>query len=258
MNSPETSIIIRTRNEERWIKRVLEKIYRQTYKDFEVVVVDSSSTDGTLSIISKFPVTVVKIKPEEFTFPYALNIGVKNSIGEKYLVLLSAHSLPISDMWLENGIRNFSETNNLMGVYGPVKAMPDGTLWDKVFTSISYIKWVIHSFPKKYQIIKGGCMGVLGFTNAIVRKDLWLKHNFSEEYGGGGEDGEWAGYWFRRGFVAIKDKLFSVHHSHYLNFSQWFKQIEHWSEAGTPKPFKYLKYRTDKAHLDERESRQGM
>lgn len=249
MNKPETSIIIRTRNEQRWVGRVLERLYSQTYKSFEIIIVDSGSTDRTLSIASKFPARVIHIKPEEFSYPYALNLGVRNSQGEKYLVMLSAHSLPTSNSWLANGISHLSK-ENIMGVYGPLKAMPDGTFWDKTFHNLSYLKELILSFPKKYRIVKHGGLGVLGFTNAIIKKNLWEEYNFNEEYGNGGEDGEWAGYWFSKGYYAIKDMGFTVHHSHYLNLSQWRKQLKYWSGVTVPQSFRYLKYRNDDTHKE--------
>ena len=39
------SIIIRTKNEERWIESCLKSIYEQNYKDFEVILIDNQSTD---------------------------------------------------------------------------------------------------------------------------------------------------------------------------------------------------------------------
>lgn len=246
MNKPEISIIIRTRNEQRWIGGVLEKLYSQTYKDFEIIVVDSGSTDQTLSILSKFPIKVIQIKPEEFSYPYALNLGVRNSRGE-YLAILSAHSLPISNLWLEKGIKHLLQ-KNIMGVYGPLKAMPDGTFWDKFFHSASYLRESFLCFPKKYRIIKHGGLGVLGFTNAIIKRSLWEEHNFNEKYGIGGEDGEWANCWFSKGYYAIKDIGFTVHHSHYLNLSQWRRQFKYWLGLTNPQPFQYLKHRNDNTH----------
>ena len=247
MKTPETSIIIRAKNEERWIKQVLEKLFAQTYKDFEVIVIDSGSSDETLSIVSKFSVKVVNILPEEFSYPHALNVGVENSKGKKYIAILSAHSVPISNTWLEDGIRHFSRSN-VLGVYGSLKALPDSTVWDKLYHSLSYIKEKIHSFPRGYRIIKKGGIGVLGFTNAIIRKDLWFEHNFNEEYGYGGEDGEWLNYWIERGYIAVKDLKVSVYHSHYLNLNQWQKQITHWRKISKPISFKKLSYRTGNTH----------
>ena len=47
------SIIIRTKNEERWIESCLEKIYDQKRVNFEIVIVDNYSTDKTTKIFRK-------------------------------------------------------------------------------------------------------------------------------------------------------------------------------------------------------------
>ena len=39
------SIIIRTKNEERWITSCLKSVYNQTYKEIEVIIVDNLSTE---------------------------------------------------------------------------------------------------------------------------------------------------------------------------------------------------------------------
>ncbi len=52
----DASIILVIKNEERYIGEVLDAIYRQDYHGrFEVVVVDSGSTDRTLEIVSRYP-----------------------------------------------------------------------------------------------------------------------------------------------------------------------------------------------------------
>lgn len=248
--NPETSILIRTRNEERWIGTVLEKIFSQTYKDFEVIVIDSGSTDKTLPIVSQFPAQIVRIKSEEFSYPHALNIGAQHSKGRKYLVILSGHSIPVSRSWLASGISNFALDENIMGIYGPLKAMPDGTVWDKIIHSCSYGKEFLLCFPKKYRLVRHSDMGILGFTNAIVRKDLWEKHHFDEAYGAGGEDGEWVRFWLARGYSAVKDLRFAVRHSHYLNAKQRRQQFKYWSSLKNPRPFQRLTFRKDGAHKE--------
>lgn len=50
----EISIIIRTKNEEKWIGENLKRLANQTYKNFEIIIVDSGSTDETLNIINNF------------------------------------------------------------------------------------------------------------------------------------------------------------------------------------------------------------
>ena len=59
----------------------------------QVVIVDSGSTDGTQAIVKGFPITLIQIKPEDFTYGYALNLGVAN-VDAEIVATLSAHSLP--------------------------------------------------------------------------------------------------------------------------------------------------------------------
>ena len=46
--SKKCSIIIRTKNEERWINSCLSAVYEQTYKNIEVIIVDNNSSDRTI------------------------------------------------------------------------------------------------------------------------------------------------------------------------------------------------------------------
>ena len=55
-NSSLVSIIIRTKNEERWISSCLDAVYSQNYKSFEVIVVDNESTDKTIEKVLQYPV----------------------------------------------------------------------------------------------------------------------------------------------------------------------------------------------------------
>ena len=59
MSSPRASIIVRSYNEREHIGRLLHGIFEQRMDDFEVIVVDSGSTDGTLEIARQFPITDV-------------------------------------------------------------------------------------------------------------------------------------------------------------------------------------------------------
>jgi len=240
------SVILRTRNEEKWVGRVLERLFQQTHQNFEVIVVDSGSTDQTLEIVSKFPVKVIHIPSEEFTYPHALNVGISQSSG-KYLAILSAHSIPGSIEWLAQGVRHFASPN-VMGVYGPQRALPGSTIWDHVFHTKWGLREYIACFPRRYRIIRSAGMGVMGFTNAMIRRDLWEAHHFNEAYAAGGEDGEWANYWFEKNYVAVKDIDFMVYHSHNLSLSQWREQYAYWFKLGSPHEFKRLSYRKDGPH----------
>ncbi len=249
---PEAAIIIRTKNEQRWIGAVLERLFSQTYKDFEVVIVDSGSRDETLAIAQKFPVTILEIRPESFSYPYALNYGIARCRANQYVAILSAHSLPISDTWLADGIAHLRRDGRVAGVYGFVYPLPDATLWDKIFQGFIFplgrIVMGSRRATRQASVITESGMGVLGFTNALIRKDLWAQKHFDEEYGAGGEDGEWAAYWLAHGYCIIREPKFSVRHSHYLGLRGWIAQRNYWKSLAAPRPFRSLAFRKSKTH----------
>jgi hypothetical protein len=128
-----------------------------------------------------------------------------------------------------------------MGVYGFVRALPDGSIWEKIIFN-EYRSRIRNLFKGKTIVGQDG-MGILGFTNAVIRKDLWDQHHFDETYGAGGEDGAWARHWFAHGCVAVRDIKFSVYHSHGLTYRQLKEQWRYWASLGKPRPFKPLVFR---------------
>ncbi len=105
---PEISIIIRSKNEERLIGRVLTAIFQQDIDlRFEVIVIDSGSTDGTLDIVRNHAVRLYEIEARDFSYGSALNLGATLAQGQ-YLINLSAHCIPTSDRWIANIAQGFA------------------------------------------------------------------------------------------------------------------------------------------------------
>jgi rhamnosyltransferase len=231
--NPTTSIIIRTKNEEKYLEQVLQILKQQTYQDFEIVIVDDHSTDITLEIAQNYGCRIVFVPKGKFTYPYACNIGVKNSVG-RYIVFLSGHSIPINNDWLRNGLSNF-RNEDVAGVYSAASALPSANLLERSLYGINVIirkKRLVIDRPEKVG------MGVLGFTNAIIDRHLWERHNIDERFARGGEDTAWARYWVERGFVVIHDKRFRVYHSHNMGPIGQVKQFANWVTLSRPRKFK--------------------
>ena len=96
------SIIIRTYNEEKYLKKNISSILKQEVnQNIEILVVDSGSTDKTIQIANELKVKLIRIQKNEFTFGRSLNIGCEKAIG-KILVFLSAHCIPKGKFWLQN------------------------------------------------------------------------------------------------------------------------------------------------------------
>ena len=114
MTHPLVSIIIRTKNEEKWITACLQSVFSQDYPNIEVVVVDNNSTDLTLRRARQFPVVIVDI--DQFKPGLAINLGIRASRGE-ILVCLSGHCIPIGTDWLRNLVAPLIDPK-IAGVYG--------------------------------------------------------------------------------------------------------------------------------------------
>lgn len=95
------SIIIPTRNSAEFLENCLRCIKNQTYKNIEVIIVDSKSIDKTILIAKKYKckiyIFVPKVKKGIFDASYKRNYGAKKATG-KYIYWLDA------DMELSNGL----------------------------------------------------------------------------------------------------------------------------------------------------------
>ena len=113
----ETSVLILAKNEEHNVAKCLDAIYSQKVdSDFEVVFIDSGSTDRTVEIARQYPVQFHRIPPEQFHHSRTRNLAATLSRG-KYLVYLAADAFPATPHWLESLLNNF-EDDRVKAVYG--------------------------------------------------------------------------------------------------------------------------------------------
>lgn len=99
---PKFSIIIPVYNVERYIKRCLDSVFNQSYKDFEVIVVNDGTKDNSMAIVENYDVKVINQKNQGLSV--ARNTGVKKAKGE-YIIFLD------SDDYIENDLlKNINES----------------------------------------------------------------------------------------------------------------------------------------------------
>ena len=102
------SLVIRAYNEARHLPRLLDGVRQQTVKDVEIILVDSGSTDETVSIAESYGTKVVHIQPQDFTFGRSLNLGIQAATCD-LVVVASAHVYPVYPDWLERLLKPFDD-----------------------------------------------------------------------------------------------------------------------------------------------------
>ena len=111
------SIIVSTNNSEKTIYDCLNSIKKQTYSNFEVIIIDNVSSDNTIKIIKSFEFKKIKIIIEKDKGIYeAINKGTKNSSGD-LVSILHSDDLFYEDDVLEKIVSSF-ETKEVDIVYG--------------------------------------------------------------------------------------------------------------------------------------------
>lgn len=83
-NKPLVSVILSVFNDDERIKEAVESILNQTYKNFELLIMDDGSTDRTFEIINSFKNNKIKIfqNQKNIGLTKSLNILIKNSNGD--------------------------------------------------------------------------------------------------------------------------------------------------------------------------------
>lgn len=173
------SLIIRCFNEEKHIGRLLAGVMEQTVKNVEIIVVDSGSTDATVSIASNFPTKIITLRPQDFSFGHALNLGCEAATGD-ILLFASAHVYPVYNDWLELMLKPF-EDERVGLVYGQQR----GCELNKYSEHQIFAKW----FPEESTMnqLHPFCNN----ANCAIRRNLWLEQPYDETLTGL-EDLDWA------------------------------------------------------------------
>ena len=125
MTPPKVSIVIPTLNGAATLPALLDGIWRQRVPFvFEVIAIDSGSTDGSVELLRARGVDVVAIERREFDHGLTRNLGVERARGE-LVVLTVQDAEPASETWLAELTAPFARDSRLAGTFARQRARPD-------------------------------------------------------------------------------------------------------------------------------------
>jgi biofilm PGA synthesis N-glycosyltransferase PgaC len=151
-------VIICAKNEEKNLEHFLPHVLQQDYPEFEVVVVNDSSTDNTEDLLMQLSAQFKQLRYTSIPAndklsrgkKLALTIGLK-AASYDHIVLIDADCYPVSDHWLKLMSSNFSDEHKIVLGYGGYERQKGllNTLirYETTFTAIQYLSYAIKGKP---------------------------------------------------------------------------------------------------------------
>lgn len=178
---PKVTVLIPTKNGGAPFGKVLARVVGQrTRWPFEVLVIDSGSSDDTVALCRRYPeVRLHTIPPHEFGHGRTRNLGVSMARGE-YVALLTQDALPESEYWLEALVSAIEQDPSIAGVFGRHIAYPEANPFTARELELhfgGFDSWQVVQLddPERYARDEG-YRQVLHFfsdNNALIRRSVW-------------------------------------------------------------------------------------
>ncbi|HLL85534.1 MAG TPA: glycosyltransferase family 2 protein [Longimicrobium sp.] len=202
------TVIMRSKNSAWVIGQALSGLSAQRRKDFELLVVDSGSTDATLDIVGRFPHRLIRIEAREY-FPGAvLNMAIREAKGD-FLVFQNSDVVPLAQNALERLLAPL-ERGEADAAFARQLPRPEAHTWVRRDYAVAFPAagepppWMSYSLPF-----------------AAMTRAAWTRRPFYED-AWGSEDTEW-GHQARKAGLTVRyvpDAL--VMHSHNYTLRQLY------------------------------------
>ncbi len=231
MSNVKTSVIIPNWNGKNLLAECLVSLDEQVFTNFEIIVVDNGSIDGSIEYIEQnFPnVKLVKLN-KNFGFAKAINGGVKKALGE-YVVLLN-NDTKVDKLWLKELVKMADDHpevasvgSKILNFFNPKIIDGVGILINEVgqAKSLGWQEEDLGQYEKVQYVF-----GVTGGAG-LFKKDIFIKVGmFDEHYFMYSEEVDWA---FRAQFLGYKSIYCPkaiVFHKHKSTAKKLPQHLEYW------------------------------
>jgi rhamnosyltransferase len=217
----DVSVIILTKNAGEGFATLLQRLFSQKFDgNYEIIVIDSGSSDGTPEIAQSFPVKFVLIKPDEFHHGRTRNLGAEQASG-RILVYLTQDALPLHDNWLRKLTDDLKNPQVAM-VVGRQIPWQTSKPPEKFFYS--------YYFPEhKIEVVRGASdyyrdNMFISNVNSAIKKDVWQQFKFLEDIVLA-EDKEFAKRILLAGWKIVYQPDAVVYHAHNFSLRSVFQRF---------------------------------
>ena len=208
------SIVMRSKNDAALIGATLRAVHAQDYRGgFELIHIDSGSTDGTVKIIKSFhPAKLIEIPAGDYVPGVVLNRGMRESRSE-WVVFLNSDCEPTDEQWLSELV-NAARSSAMAGsAFGRQMPRPDCQAvyahdYDRCFGPNRESRNWDHFFS---------------MASSVVRRRAWEQEPFREDLQYS-EDDEWSRRLISKGWGVLYVADSAVLHSHNYTLRQAFRR----------------------------------
>lgn len=162
--APLVSVIMPSYNSKKYIKKAIDSVLEQTYSNFELIIVDGNSTDGTLDILDEYKKKDRRIKviqDEGRGIGAALQLGCQIASG-KFIARMDSDDIAINTRF-EKQLKIFHSIPNLILVASPVIYINED---DSI---------VGYSFPYTNKRIIQEKVYLIAHPTVMMKKDAYVK-----------------------------------------------------------------------------------
>ena len=162
--APLVSVIMPSYNSKKYIKKAIDSVLEQTYSNFELIIVDGNSTDGTLDILDEYKKQDRRIKviqDEGRGIGAALQLGCQIASG-KFIARMDSDDIAINTRF-EKQLKIFHSIPNLILVASPVIYINED---DSI---------VGYSFPYTNKRIIQEKVYLIAHPTLMMKKDAYVK-----------------------------------------------------------------------------------
>jgi rhamnosyltransferase len=211
----DVSVVILTKNAGDGFGELLRCLFSQNvHGDYEVIVIDSGSTDRTIAVARNFPVKMARIRAEEFHHGKTRNLGAELSSG-KIVAYITQDALPLHDDWLEKLTEDLRDPGVAM-VVGRQIPWHDTKPPEKFFYDYYFPEHRIEVFRGVSRSYRDSMF--ISNVSSAIKRNVWQDLKFSENMIRG-EDKEFANRVLLAGWKIVYRPDAAVYHAH--DFGLW-------------------------------------
>jgi glycosyltransferase involved in cell wall biosynthesis len=217
------SVVIPVKNGGAALARCLDAVRTQHVEaDVEIVVVDSGSTDESVSVARKHGARVETIPPSEFGHGRTRNLGVQLARGD-VLVFTSQDAYAADAHWLSELVQPLRKGEQRAGVYGRQLPHADATPPERFFLDFLY-----GAEPRLQRLEREEELSfeatLFSNVNAAMPRAVWERFPFADDLIMS-EDQEWSRRVLLAGYELVYAPKAAVYHSHAYTIGDAFRRF---------------------------------